>query len=84
MQSSLSDLSQGGIDRTRFEKKGKPHTITRHIANEEVVGKRFLRFMIHIIAWNIFFLYESLERKKKIRNCKIAATMYIPAIRLLL
>ena len=65
MQSSLSDLSQGGIDRTRFEKKGKPHTITRHIANEEVVGKRFLRFMIHIIARNIFFLYESLERKKK-------------------
>ena len=65
MQSSLSGLSQGGIDRTRFEKKGKPHTITRHIANEEVVGKRFLRLMIHIIAWNTFFLYESLERKKK-------------------
>lgn len=65
MQSSLSGLSQGGIDRTRVEKKGKPHTITRHIANKEVVGKRFLRFMIHIIAWNIFFLYESLERKKK-------------------
>ena len=65
MQSSLSGLSQGGIDRTRFEKKGKPHTITRHIANKEVIGKRFLRLMIHIIAWNIFFLYESLERKKK-------------------
>ena len=84
MQSSLSGLSQGGIDRTRFEKKGKPHTITRHIANEEVVGKRFLRFMIHIIAWNIFFLYESLERKKKKRKCKIATTAYIPAIGLLL
>ena len=65
MQSSLSGLLQGGIDRTRFEKKGKPHTITRHIANKEVVGKRFLRLMIHIITGNIFFLYESLERKKK-------------------
>ena len=64
MQSSLSGLSQGGIDRTRFEKKGKPHTITRHIANKEVISKRFLRLMIHIITGNIFFLYEGLKMRK--------------------